>query len=214
MDAGLIDRIESNVEHAVSALFAAAAGFAAWAWLEPVLVQPAIGAWTVGAWTFGAGAFGYLACRRLLAAFGSGEPQFRIAAFDVVDPEFQEFGELILTRADRLDFAPGAPELVLTDADRLDLGSAMPELVLTDADRLAAAEDGAQLEPLVLDDILADLGPDARVVRLFDRRAMPTPGQLKSRIDSHLEQGIPGTAAPDASQALSDALAELRRSLR
>jgi hypothetical protein len=214
MDARLIDRIETNVEHAVSALFAAAAGFAAWAWLKPLLVQPALGAWVVGAWTFGAGAFGYLACSRLLAAIGSGKPQLRIAAFEVVDPEFQEFGELVLTDADWLNFTPAAPELVLTDADRLDLASAASELVLTDADRLGVAEDGAQLEPLVLDDILADLGPDARVVRLFDRRAMPTPGQLKSRIGSHLEQGMPGTAAPDASQALSDALAELRRSLR
>lgn len=49
---------------------------------------------------------------------------------------------------------------------------------------------------LLLDDALADAGPDSRVVRLFDRTAMP--------------------ASPDrdASQALHDALAKLRRSLR
>jgi hypothetical protein len=49
---------------------------------------------------------------------------------------------------------------------------------------------------LLLDDALADAGPDSRVVRLFDRTAMP--------------------ASPDgdASQALYDALAKLRRSLR
>jgi len=80
------------------------------------------------------------------------------------------------------------------------------ELVLTDADRLPA--------PLELDDILAQIGPDSRVVRLFDRKAMPTPGQLKTQIDSHLEQAAAPHAQPDASQALSDALAELRRSLR
>lgn len=65
---------------------------------------------------------------------------------------------------------------------------------------------------LVLDDILAEIGPDSRVVRLFDPVAMPTAGQLKDRIDRHLEGAPPGTA-PDASQALFDALAELRRSL-
>jgi hypothetical protein len=80
------------------------------------------------------------------------------------------------------------------------------------------------VEPLVLDDILAEIGSDARVVRLFDRNAMPapalTPGQLQSRIADHLADGGPLSApynppaTNDASQALSAALAELRRSLR
>jgi hypothetical protein len=83
----------------------------------------------------------------------------------------------------------------------------LPVLELTEADRLP------EPEPLVLDDILAEIGPDSRVVRLFDRSAMPTPGQLKARIDQHLEQGPPAPGS-DASQALSDALAELRRALR
>lgn len=69
-------------------------------------------------------------------------------------------------------------------------------------------------EPLVLDDILAEIGPDARVVRLFDPSAMPTPGQLRARIDRHLEDCDPTAGLVDASQALYDALAELRRSLR
>jgi hypothetical protein len=81
--------------------------------------------------------------------------------------------------------------------------SGADELVLTDADRL----DG---DALILDDVLAELGPDSRVVRLFDRAAMPTPGELGARIDHHL-----GGAAPlDASQDLFEALTELRRSLR
>jgi hypothetical protein len=94
-------------------------------------------------------------------------------------------------------------ELLLCDEDRLPA----EELVLTDADRIEPAP-----EPLVLDDVLAEIGPDSRVVRLFDRKAMPTPGQLQSRIEDHLGQRT--GPAPDASQALSDALAELRRSLR
>ena len=57
----------------------------------------------------------------------------------------------------------------------------------------------AEPAELVLDDKLTDAGPDSRVVRLFDRAAMPA---------------SPGPEHPDASQALYDALAKLRRSLR
>jgi hypothetical protein len=91
----------------------------------------------------------------------------------------------------------------------------LDELVLTDADRLypAAAPPAEPDEPLVLNDILAELDPDSRVVRLFDPSAMPTPGQLQARIDRHLDEGGSPTAFPDASQALSEALAQLRRSL-
>lgn len=84
----------------------------------------------------------------------------------------------------------------------------LPELLLTD--RYQPEPSG---EPLILDDILAQLGPNSRVVRLFDRDSMPTPAQLKSRIDAHLGRG-PTPPPMDASQALHDALAELRRSMR
>jgi hypothetical protein len=50
-------------------------------------------------------------------------------------------------------------------------------------------------------------------VRLFDAGEMPTPGQLNARIERHLGEESASTAPPDASQALYDALAELRRSL-
>ena len=63
--------------------------------------------------------------------------------------------------------------------------------LLAEADRsLAHAEN-----ELVLDDVLAALNPDSRVVRLFER-----------------DHGTPPKPA-DASQALHDALADLRRSL-
>ena len=88
----------------------------------------------------------------------------------------------------------------------IDLGVAMPsrldELVLTDADRFE--------EALLLDDELTAIAPDSRVVRLFDPKAMPTPGELKDRIDAHLDRSASDCAATDASQALYDALAELR----
>src|SRR5687767_14796005 len=86
------------------------------------------------------------------------------------------------------------------------------ELVLTDGDRLQIP--AADQEALVLDDILAQIGPDSRVVRLFDREAMPAPRELKERIDRHLGKTADGLAPVDASAALHHALAELRRSLR
>lgn len=85
------------------------------------------------------------------------------------------------------------------------------ELLLTEADRVEAPDSPAAAEELVLDDVLADLGEDSRVVRLFDASAMPTPGQLRARIDRHLGQAA--VASTDASAALHEALAELRRSL-
>ena len=65
-------------------------------------------------------------------------------------------------------------------------------------------------EALLLDDILASMGPESRVVRLFAPDSLPTAGQLQSRIDQHIG------AAPDAdaADALHEALADIRRSLR
>ena len=77
-----------------------------------------------------------------------------------------------------------------------------------------AAELPAGGEPLLLDDILAQLAPESRVVRLFDPAAMPSAGELKSRIDRHLDRQSSDARSSDAAQALHDALDELRRSIR
>lgn len=85
-------------------------------------------------------------------------------------------------------------------------------------------------EPLLLEDVADDslllvdaleaAQPDSRVVRLFAHQPIPTPGELKNRIDRHLagapRQPFPSTTSPaaDASQALYAALDELKRSLR
>jgi len=109
--------------------------------------------------------------------------------------------------------AAGSPTFLLAAFDPAPLPAAEPaeELILTDSDRL----DHSQVaDELVLDDVLARLEDFSRVVRLFDRSAMPTPGELKSRIDRHLDAAAPVPAPPDASQALHDALSELRRTLR
>jgi hypothetical protein len=81
-------------------------------------------------------------------------------------------------------------------------------------------EDLAEDEAMLLDDPLVEADPGSRVVRLFATPPMPTPGQLKERIDHHLATGAMHAVhefegpAPDASDALYAALAELRRSLR
>jgi hypothetical protein len=94
----------------------------------------------------------------------------------------------------------------------------LDELVLTDADRwqpqpqLQAQPDAG--DELLLEDIVAELAPNSRVVRLFDPASMPTVGELNAAIEQHLGDTIGRAAPADASQQLYDALAELRRSLR
>lgn len=55
---------------------------------------------------------------------------------------------------------------------------------------------------------------DARVVHLFDPASMPTPEEMIARIDRHLESQPSAAQSADAAQALHEALAELRRSIR
>jgi hypothetical protein len=63
------------------------------------------------------------------------------------------------------------------------------------------------------EDEFADFGPNSRVVRLFDVAAMPTPGELGSQIDRHLQGEPAQVQSAEAAQALQDALAELRRAI-
>jgi hypothetical protein len=100
-----------------------------------------------------------------------------------------------------------APEPRQFELSGVEASTPLDEL-LAGADRIIAREQPT--DELILDDVLAEVVPGSQVVRLFDRDSMPTPGEIKARIDRH----IAGEASPDASQALFDALAELRRSLR
>lgn len=63
---------------------------------------------------------------------------------------------------------------------------------------------------LLLDRPFADDPPSSRLVRLFG--AMPTPGEMHRTIERHLSAG-PGSA-PDATEELREALAQLRRAVR
>lgn len=169
MEARHIERLESGVDFAAAAIFAAAAAYATLrlGW------SPVVAAVVGGAML--------LATSRILTSISAASPTFALAPFD----------------AEFLPEVEGLDELVLTDADRLDSG------------------DGSELvDELVLDDVLAKLEDLSRVVRLFDASAMPSPGELKSRIDRHLDGAAPSSPPPDASQALHDALSELRRNLR
>jgi len=205
MNGGLIERVEIGVGRGASAIFAGAVGYAVYGVAATLGVDPQLSLSAAGA-----GVLAYLPCSRVLVG-GRRGIHFVLSDFALRDFEFAEVAdELLLTDADRLT---PTDELLLTDVDRLTLTD---ELLLTDADRVDA--------PLELDDILAELGPESRVVRLFDRKSMPrpapTPGQLHARIADHLGDGtprsVPSNLSPssDASQALSAALAELRRSLR
>lgn len=88
--------------------------------------------------------------------------------------------------------------------------AAVPDELLLTADMAVTAPDD---EALLLDDVLAELAPDSRVVRLFEPAAIPTAGELRARIDRHLH-GAAEQAPPDASADLHLALDVLRRSLR
>lgn len=200
MEAALVDRIEIGVERGASALFAAAAGYAAYGFTTLAGVQPQLALVAAGA-----GALAYLPCSRMLSRVGRRHRPFEISLFADQNFEFADpSDELLLT--ERVE----PEEMLLTD--RVD----PDELLLSEDDRLDSDA------PLVLDDILAEMGPDSRVVRLFDRSSMPaaTPGQLQERVAQHMKDGTASSAPSnlagpsDASQALSAALAELRRSLR
>lgn len=104
------------------------------------------------------------------------------------------------------------PAVTFDDVLLLDEAYSEPDELLLDRP-LVEAETAAVAE-LLLDDALPAPAPGSRVVQLFAAGRMPTAGQLKDRIDRHLADGEGGAEPSDASDALSDALAELRRSLR
>ncbi len=135
--------------------------------------------------SLGAFVAGFALAATVLRILGRDAAQFALPSFELSPLDLDPWDELLLTEQ---------TELVLTEADRL------PE---------KSAED-----ELILDDILAKLGSDSRVVRLFEPSAMPTPGQLNARIESHLRQASTPAAVVDASEALFEALTQLRRSLR
>ncbi|MEP7131213.1 MAG: hypothetical protein ABI770_08805 [Sphingomicrobium sp.] len=178
-----------------AALFAGAVGFAFFSAMERAYHEPQLALFTASA-----AVLAFLVCARSLARVEPEGRSFNVPVFELPEIVPDNLDELLLT--DRLD----ADELLLTDQ------IAAGELILTEADRVHPLPDAA--DELVLDDILAELGPDSRVVRLFDPAAMPAPAQLNARIERHLGAATSSPPPVDESQALYDALADLRRSLR
>jgi hypothetical protein len=95
--------------------------------------------------------------------------------------------------------------------------SAMGELleqadVAAIVDRLGSSSVHEEPKPevLELDDVLAAIESESRVVQLFE--ANDSAGEMQARIDRHLRSSP--RQVPDATQELHDALAALRRSLR
>ena len=183
------ERIEAAIDHLAAAALGCAMAYALMRLLDVQLVLCALAAGL----TYGAAA-------RLLRSVEPHRRQFDFPVFRIADLELADAGELLLT--DRLELT-NSSELLLTE---------QVELVLTDADRLSPRRDSSSGE-LVLDDILAELGPQSRVVRLFDPNAA-TPAHLNARIERHLRGSDADAATGDATEALHHALAELRRSLR
>ncbi|MEO7410740.1 MAG: hypothetical protein ABIU10_05400 [Sphingomicrobium sp.] len=98
---------------------------------------------------------------------------------------------------------------LLLDMPLMDPGELLLDQELVEPELLAAVAE------LLLDDPLPAAAPESRVVQLFAGGRMPTAGQLQRRIDRHLAGGEQApVVTKDASDALSEALAELRRSLR
>jgi hypothetical protein len=189
MTEGQAEQIERIVDGLAAALFAGALGYALFTLRRGACAEPQTGLLSAVA-----AGLAFLFCFRLLTPIAPEPRRFEMRQIDL--RPIEQTDELLLTEP---------VELLLTE---------QVELVLTDVDRLQPQETHGRDE-LVLDDILAELGPDSRVVRLFDPAAMPTPGQLNDRIARHIREGAsPSSAPPDASQALYDALSELRRSLR
>lgn len=85
-----------------------------------------------------------------------------------------------------------------------------PPKPLTEADASIAAEP----EPLLLEDELPEPQADSRVVRLFDPAAMPPAREPDLAAERRPDEQPSAAQSADAAQALHDALAELRRSIR
>lgn len=212
MQAESAQRIEAGVDRAASTLLAAAAAYSCWALAAGALPQP-----VRAAVAFAVGVLAFVAAVRLLGAIEPEAQRLPVPVFNVRNVEIADVELPLLPTRYML---PAPEELVLTEQHA---PPALQELLLTEAHAPAPVEEWLPAgldqapepeEPLVLDDVIAQLAPDSRVVRLFDPVAMPTAGELNQRIERHLVRGAAPAAPADASQALHEALAELRRSLR
>lgn len=115
---------------------------------------------------------------------------------------------------------PAEREYALADFTVASIEPADAPLLLEDVYEAIMTVPAPADQVLLLDDPLIGAESGSRVVQLFAGQSVPTPGQLKERIDRQLGGRLPefsqapGVPQADASGALHAALDELRRSLR
>lgn len=96
---------------------------------------------------------------------------------------------------------------------------ALPAVPVEAIDVLDLTDVAEDEEAMLLEDRLEPAPEDSRVVQLFAARPLPTPGELRQRIEAHLgerPESRGGTVLElevDATAALRQALGDLRRSL-
>ena len=146
------------------------------------MIGTAVAPWFRWAAAVVAGAAAWLAASAALRRL-AGEPTLRLRDFELAD-------------FDVFEASVGEPDAAAVDAPECE----------DIADRSGEADE------LLLVDVLDAIDSDARVVRLFDREAMPTAGELQARIDQHLTASE--REIPDSTHELYAALTALRHSLR
>ncbi len=135
----------------------------------------------------------------VMRSVGKDEAGFNIPAFETaVDREVADQSELLLD-------SPLDDDVLL-----LDEVVQVPPLIL---DRPYVEGQVDEIAELLLNDAIPQPAPNSRVVQLFAPQPMATAGQLADRIERHLGNA-PSAPTADATDALHEALEELRRSLR
>jgi hypothetical protein len=238
MQAGTVTRVEKNVDQAASVLFGVACGYSAYLWLAAL---GRVGTTVVMALAAIVAVAAYVLSFRVLSSVQPDSRKlpvrdFRLREIEPLGPEddFERFQSKDFPAFEPVDVqgllpapsdsheAPELDELLLTDSYEPekteeaeepqledDVGQ-LPELDLTDQ---LENEDSVDEQASALDAEPAAPHAQSRVVSLFDAAAMPTPGQLGSRIDRHLQRETAVVQSAEAAQALQDALAELRRAI-
>ena len=181
-------------------------------WLVEIAGAAALATAAAFAATKFAPVYGWSPSIAVLSGFGG---MFAVAfvAMRIVPPETHQLALRDFDLAAELDNDSRA-DGSLDDVLLLDDLYAVPDEFYLDQPQIAVRFKA--VAELLLDDPLPAPSPDSRVVQLFAEGRMPTAGQLKHRIDRHLasDSGPVDDVAIDATDALTDALAELRRSLR
>ena len=235
MDAASVTRIERGVDRSASALFGLACGYAAYAWFAGRTHEPVLGLEAAAAC-----ALGYLLSLKGLSSIQPQPRKLPVPIFDVrevepMPPIERPVSQRVRPAEERpaREVEPGPEVPVIENVEPV---SEIPMVQEAEAPVEAAERAEPEAEPDVVNSTELELGDpaqaesseapfvpeadrdevpdDGRVVHLFDPTAMPTPEEMISRIDRHREGQASAAQSADAAQALHQALAELRRSIR